>query len=409
MPPSRAPHRAQDRRVLTPGPSAADPRAVLYKPSVPPSSPWIFRKMIAAPREGVPNGSYLELVDRAGQRVGRGILNRRSEVAFRLLGGPDAPESFEELLDLRLADAVGLRVRTLRLPARTDAWRAVNSEGDRLSGLVVDRYGATCVVSVFSQGYVAHAEAVEAALRRIEGVTRVLFRSDDRTEKLEGFRLPPLPDGLHETVREGRVKYRVDLSHGHKTGLFLDQRENRALVASLAEGRRVLDLGTNAGGFALAAAVEGRARRVTAVDLDEVALGCADRNARLNRVQVDFVHGDLFPFLRDRIEAGERDDVVVLDPPKLARDRREIAQGLAVYREMNTLAFGVVAPGGLLLTCSCSGAVSEEDFLETLRRAARAAGRPARVIEVRGAAPDHPVALDFPEGRYLKAVLLKVD
>jgi 23S rRNA (cytosine1962-C5)-methyltransferase len=369
----------------------------------------VYRKMLRPPRVSVPNGAYLALRDRDGALVGRGFLNRRSQIAFRIVADPADPTDPRRLFDLRLGQALALRTEVLGIANHTDCYRLVHGEGDRLSGLVIDRYGKTAVVSVYALAYVAHAEQLEAALRSLQGIERVIFQADARSEQLEHFQLPPLPCGLEETVREGRVRYRVDLSSGHKTGLFLDQRDNRHRIAGLAAGRRVLDLCTNAGGFALSAAVSGRARRVIGVDLDEDALARARDNARLNRARIDWKHADLFPFLRERSAARDGFDVVILDPPKLARTRSEVEAALRRYRQMNALAMAVVAPRSLLATFSCSGSVSEEAFLHMLAAASREAGRRARVIAYLGAAPDHPVSLEFPEGRYLKGALLQVE
>jgi 23S rRNA (cytosine1962-C5)-methyltransferase len=370
--------------------------------------PWIFRKMILFPERGPAPGSYIALRDREGRLLARGLYNRRSEIAFRCLGGPEAPAEFGSLLRERLRLASRLRREVLALPARTDAFRLVNSEGDGLSGLVVDLYADTAVLLVHSIGYVAHAETVESELRRAEDVRRILWRSDARTAGLEGFHLPPLEPGLETRVSEDGLTYLVDLSEGHKSGLFLDQRDQRWRIRGLARGRSVLDLATNAGGFALSAAAAG-AREVLGVDLDEKALQRAQRNAAANRLHVEWVHADLFPWLRARRSEGRRFELVILDPPRIATGPRDRGRALATYRDMNRHAFEILAPGGLFLTCSCSGAVGEDEFLGAVVYAAREAGRRATVLGSYGAAPDHPVSLEFPEGRYLKCLILNVE
>ena len=289
-----------------------------------PGSPWIFKKRIARPASPPPPGAYVGLRSPSGKLLARGFYNKRSEIAFRVLGGPDAPPDLRGLLAMRLADALKLRIDVLGLDRFTNAWRLLNAEGDGLSGLVVDRYANTCVASLYSQGWVKAAELVEESLKRLEGIEQVLFRADARTQKLEGFRLPDVPPGRHVTVQESRLKYRVDLSTGHKTGLFLDQRDNRTRVAGLAKGRRMLDLCTNAGGFAIAARGPGKAKHVTAVDLDEKAIEHAVANARLNDLRISFRHADLFPYLRERKVAGDLWDLIVLDPPKLGAGRNEV-------------------------------------------------------------------------------------
>jgi len=304
---------------------------------------------------------------------------------------------------------MSLRTDVLELPRQTDAFRIVHGEGDGLSGLVIDRYAETCVVSLYAAGWMKAAEILEAEIQKLDGIDRVLFRADARTQKLEGFRIPDISPGERARIREGKLRYEVDLATGHKTGLFLDQRDNRKRVASFARGRRVLDLCTNAGGFALSCRGPGKARHVTAVDLDEDAVAAARRNARLNNLRIAFQHADLFPFLRERVEAGDQWDLIVLDPPKLAHGKGEVDAALTRYQDMNRLALSAAAPGAIMLTCSCSGAVEESAFLGAVRRAAVDAQRSVRVIELRGASSDHPVALDFSEGRYLKGALLHVD
>jgi len=383
---------------------------VVFKGRDLPSGPWIYRKRLARPDDGTESGSYVGLRDSMGRLLARGLFHRKSEIAFRVLGGPQAPEELEDLLRARVEDAIRLRGDVLALNRKNapDAYRLVNAEGDGLSGLVVDRYGDTCVVSAYSLGWVKSAELVESVLSSLPGVRRVLYRADARTQKLEGFRLPGIAPGLGVTVREGGLRFNVDLSEGHKTGLFLDQRDNRARVAELSRGRNVLDLCTNAGGFALSCRGPGRAQAVTAVDLDEKALAAAQRNASLNDLRIRFEHADVYPWLRERGAAGDRFDLVVLDPPKLVSGPKDLEAGCRRYLDMNRLALEVCSDDALMMTCSCSGAVSEDRFLSLIRNAASDAGRSVRVLELRGPAPDHPVSIDFPEGRYLKAALLHV-
>src|SRR5262249_38606334 len=195
----------------------------------------------------------------------------------------------------------------------------------------------------------------------------------------------------------------------HRPGFSLDQRENRRFLASFCGGKRVLDLCCNTGGFAVYAKVLGGADEVVGLDLDEEALALAKQNANLNQARIRFVQADLFPWLRDILAGGQRFDVVVLDPSKQTRDREAIELAFKKYLDMNRLALQAVAPGGIFLTCSCTGLVSEADFLEPLRRAAWQAGRQLQIFHVAGAAPDHPFFVHVPESRYPKAVFCRVD
>lgn len=373
-----------------------------------PKGPWVFNKMLLYPPARVANGSFCGLRAKTGERVGFGFVNRRSEIAFRVVGGPEDGD-LSALLRARLGAAHDLRTQVLRLHEITDAARIVHGEADGLSGLVVDRYARVLTALVYSLGWVRNAEALEAELVRLPDVDRVVFQGDPRSAELEGFSIPEASVDATVEIHERGVRFQVDLAGRHKTGFFMDQRDNRALVARHARGRRVLDLCTNSGGFAIHAKKRGEARQVTGVDIDEQVLASARRNAKKNDAAVDFVHADLFDWLRERKDAARAFDVVVLDPHKLAAGRHELPSAIRKYHDMNKLAFGAVAPRGLFFTFSCSGAVSESAFGAMVADAARAAGRRARVLRYLGAAPDHPVALDFPEGRYLKGLMLQVD
>jgi len=228
-------------------------------------------------------------------------------------------------------------------------------------------------------------------------------------QKQESFdcRAPEAPAA--DVISEHGVRFRVAPGSKHKTGFFLDQRDNRKMLAEFCHEKKVLDLCCNSGGFAVYAKALGGAAEVTGVDLDEQALALARQNAGLNQAQIRFVQADLFTWLRDILPGGQRFDVVVLDPAKQTRDREAIDFALRRYVDMNRLAMQAVVPGGILLTCSCTGLVSEEAFLDALKRAAWQAGRTLQIIRVSGAGPDHPFLVHVPEGRYLKAVFARVE
>jgi 23S rRNA (cytosine1962-C5)-methyltransferase len=278
----------------------------------------------------------------------------------------------------------------------------VNSEGDGLSGLVVDRYAGVLAVQILALGWYRRAVEIKDALRAALPARAVVVLGDPEVERIEGFRVLG-GSGAEAAVeiREHGVRFLVDPSRGHKTGFFLDQRDHRRRMQERARGRRVLDLFCYAGGFSLAAA-RGGAAAVRGVDLDEEAVALARENAARNGspAAVTFEHADAFDALRDA-RPGEW-DLVVCDPPKLAARRDDLPGALRKYEDMNALAFGKVAPGGLVVSCSCSGLVSEEEFLSVLGRAAIRAGREVRVLELGGAGPDHPWSLSHPAGRYLK-------
>jgi len=370
--------------------------------------PIVFRKMVRSADPGTGNGEVVEVVDDHDRVLGRGFYNRRSELALRILERGEGPELDGEWLRGRLASCVDLRRRVLGPGTVTDAFRAVNSEGDGLSGLVVDRYADVLSVQILALGWYRRAVEVKDALHALLRPRAVVVRSDPGVEGIEGFRVLGAAGGEARTeIREHGVRYLVDPARGHKTGFFLDQRDHRRRLMERAKGRRVLDLCCYSGGFSLAAA-KGGAERVLGVDLDEEAVAQARGNLGLNGSpkSVSFLHGDAFDALRDAAP-GEW-DVILCDPPKLAASRAELPGALRKYEDMNALAFGKIAPGGLVVSCSCSGLVSEGDFLGVLSRAALKAGRDVRVLEVGGAAPDHPWALHHPAGRYLKVVWSEV-
>ena len=361
-----------------------------------------FRKMVIKPDESIEAGALVDVLGPDGKLVGRGFYNPRSQVAVRLLSR--GAEDGDDFIAARLRAAVALRHDLLRLPDVTDAYRLCHAEGDGLSGLVIDRYANTIAVQLFSRGFFLLVDRLKAALAELFPGATVHVRADDEIARLEGFRLPAAPAPPPAAVREHGVEFTVDFEQGHKTGFFCDQRDNRLLVRALAKDRDALDLCTYTGGFAINAA-RGGARRVVAVDLDEAALETARANAKLNRVKIDFLHADLFNYLR---QTKDRFDLVVVDPPKMARDRDELPRARRAYRDMNALALKALRPGGIIVSCSCSGLVGEEEFLGLLRDAASLAGREIATFRIAGAGPDHPVSSLYPEGRYLKVVFSRV-
>jgi 23S rRNA (cytosine1962-C5)-methyltransferase len=373
------------------------------------SHPWIFQKMVEKPTTRLPGGAVVEVVDRDGQWVGRGFYNGHSRIAVRLLTSDPAEAIDESFFARRLARAIALRRDWLKLDDVTSAYRLVHSEGDGLSGLVVDRFGPTLVLEFFAAGMYRVRNAIQEALSGHYPQARFYWFAEEHVQKQESFDCrepqPPPP----EVITEHGVRFRVAPGSKHKTGFFLDQRDNRRDLAALCAGRKVLDLCCNTGGFAVCARVRGGADEVVGVDLDEQVIALAKQNANLNQARIRFVQADLFAWLRDILPSGQRFDVVVLDPAKQTRDRDEVDYALKRYLDMNRLALQAVAPGGLFLTCSCTGLVSEEQFLDTLRRAAWQAGRTAQVLRVSGAGPDHPFMLHAPESRYLKAVWCRVE
>jgi 23S rRNA (cytosine1962-C5)-methyltransferase len=376
-----------------------------------PAGPWIFGRQVETPVTRVENGSLVEVEDASGRFVGHALYNAASDIRLRVLsrGKKSDLRQPREFLLRRLAAADRLRRKVLKLQETTDAYRIAHAEGDDLPGLIVDRLGPVLVAEYHSLGFWRLRAEVEDVLGELYPGFAVVHRVPASAAKSEGFdpEEPPQDVGLIE-VRENGLRFPVRPAVGHKTGYFCDQRDNRLRVAGFARGADVLDLCCNTGGFGLQAKRLG-ARSVRAVDLDEVVLEKAHAAAELNRLEVEFVHADLFDVLREVRDAREKPGLIVLDPHKVIRDRSRIEEGLHRYGDMNTLAFEGLRPGGLLATFSCSGALELSAFVGMLFQSARRAARDVRLLEVLGAAPDHPQRPDFSRSRYLKGALLAVD
>jgi 23S rRNA (cytosine1962-C5)-methyltransferase len=377
--------------------------------------PWIFQKMIEKPEPRPKPGSVVDIIDREGTFAGRGFYNGHSRIALRVLtANPD--EAVDEAFFARkIAHAVTLRRETLKLDAVTDAYRVIHSEGDGLSGLIVDRFADTLVIEFFSAGMFKQRDLIKRCLLEHFPEAKVYAFAEDHVQKQESFDFAHPPAPAPTVIHEHGVKFHAAPGSGHKTGFFADQRDNRRYLTEFCADARVLDLCCNSGGFGIYAKTIGGAREVTGIDLDEEILGIAEQNARLNKAKLRFIQADIFAWLRDvavnnRAGADEkRYDVVVLDPAKMTRDREQVIPALKKYLDMNKLALAAVKPGGILLSCSCTGLVSEEQFLDMLRRAAFYANRTLQVIKVSGAGPDHPWLAHVPESRYLKAAFCRVE
>jgi 23S rRNA (cytosine1962-C5)-methyltransferase len=410
----------RSRTVLDDGPASTLPDRSLEPPGELPvvavraagNHPFIYRKMVVGPvgRMRPVDGDLVRVVDRDHLPIGFGLWNSRSQISLRLLVHGIEPPGVA-FWTRRIDRALSLRGDLLTLGDSTNAYRVVHAEGDGLSGLIVDRFDDVLSAEVFSLGiYQRIGPILELVAERL-GTRHVRVNVDERIALAEDFSgrpvaSPTLPQRV--TITENGVRFRIVFEGSHKTGFFCDQRENRWNLTRFTAGRSVLDVCCYTGGFGLYALVRGQARDVTGVDLDEKAIALARDNANANQVRPALVHADAFGYMRQMGLNGRSFGVLVLDPPKLIPGRLDIASGKRKYFDLNVLAMGLVEPGGLLLTCSCSGLLSSEEFLILLRAAARKAGRSAQVLAVTGAAPDHPIGLDALEGAYLKAVWLRM-
>ena len=371
--------------------------------------PWIFQKMVEKPDPRPKPGSIVDILDRDGNFAGRGFYNGHSRISLRVLTADPDEVVDEAFFARKIARAVDLRRNVLKLDAVTDAYRLIHSEGDGLSGLVVDRFANTVVIEFFSAGMFKQRDVIKRCLLEHFPDAQLYAFAEDHVQKQESFDLAHPPSPKPTVIHENGVKFHAAPGSKHKTGFFADQRDNRKTLAEFCSGASVLDLCCNSGGFGIYAKTLGGAGEVTGVDLDEEILEIAEQNARLNKAKVRFIQADIFAWLRDvAVINRQQYDVVVLDPAKMTRDREQVIPALKKYLDMNKLALAAVKPGGIFLSCSCTGLVSEEQFLDMLRRAAFYANRTLQVIKVTGAGADHPWQAHVPESRYLKAAFCRV-
>jgi 23S rRNA (cytosine1962-C5)-methyltransferase len=371
--------------------------------------PFLYRRRLGAFGPHLSPGELVRLTVNA-QTWGWGLFNPHAEIAVRLLTRDPHPPDLA-WWQSQLASAVEWRRTGLRLDDQTTAYRVVHAEADGLPGLVVDRFGDVLVVEAFSLGMYQRAEALLDLLSPLCGTSQALLRTGPFTNLQEGFAADPVgSEHLPEKViiTEAGTSFRVQFAGGHKTGFYCDQRENRLRLAELCAGKSVLDVCSYTGGFAVQAKVRGQADAVTGVEVDESSVLSARENARLNRAKVQFIQADAFPYLRDMLRNGAQYDVLVLDPPKLIFDRESIGEGKRKYFDLNRLALQLVSPGGVLLTCSCSGLLTRDEFSRLLQAAAHDVGRTLQCFHLSGAAADHPVSSWCPESEYLKTFWFRV-
>jgi 23S rRNA (cytosine1962-C5)-methyltransferase len=360
--------------------------------------PWVYRDHVPA-RFAAPDGAAVRI--RAGRFEAWALWDRRSPIALRVVGAepPDAA-----WVEARVRDSWALRAPLRERSQRTSAYRWIFGEGDGLPGVVVDLYGRFAVVAVYADGLEVLVPWVLAALRRTTDLHGIVRRGRGRAvPSVVWGRAPP----RELIVEQEGLRLRADLLHGQKTGLFLDQRENRRTLERLAAGRRVLDLFAYSGGFALAA-LRGGAAQATLVDAAPGALADAAANLALNGFDPEahaFENADVFAWLARARAEQRRFDLVIADPPSFARSRGQHDRALAAYARLHAAALAVTEPGGWYAAASCTAQVSPEQLKDTLAEGARRAGRRLQIVHEAGHALDHPVLPGHPEGRYLKLVV----
>lgn len=376
--------------------------------------PWVFSGAIAEV-EGDPGpGDTVDVVSHEGEWLARGAYSPASQIRVRIWTWFEDDVIDRSWIRSRLERAIALR-RSLIDRSSTSAWREVHGESDGLPGLIVDRYEGWRVVQFLSAGAEHVRQDVVAALAADDECQGVYERSDVEVREREGLpqrsgllwgAQPPV--GL--TIRQHGLLFRVDIQHGHKTGFYLDQRENRPLLRPLVAGKEVLDVFCYTGGFTLEALAAG-AEAVTSVESSAMALALAQENVRVNGLpeeRCQWLEGDAFAVLRRLRDRAQSFDVVVVDPPRLAPTAAQVPRAARGYKDLNLLAFKLLRPGGILFTFSCSGGIQPDLFQKIVASAARDAGVEAAVVGWLGQPADHPVALNFPEARYLKGLICRV-
>lgn len=370
---------------------------------------WIYAGHLADVAGDPVPGDVVDVCASTGRVIGRGLFNPHSKIRVRLLTFRDEPID-DAFWVRRIRGAVAFRRRVV---SDTTAYRLIHGESDLLPGLIVDRYGDVLVMQILSFGVERRKERLADLLMRETGAAAVYLRNDAHARTLEGL---PVEQGFLRgggattvEVQEGRARFLVDVEHGQKTGWFCDQRENRLAAASLADGAAVLEAFCHTGAFGIQAALHG-ASSVLGLDVSREAVAMARDHAINNKVddRCEYREADAFEELRRLERAGERFGLVILDPPSFARSKQAVPQALAGYKQVNLRALRLVAPDGVLVSCSCSHHVSEEQFWSMLQEAARDAKRRLRLIERRSQARDHPVLAAMPETRYLKCFIVQV-
>jgi len=369
---------------------------------------------IARIDDAVIDGAEVDLLTDKGQWMARGIFNGRSRIRVRLYGWqPDQPLD-DAFWRMRLQRAIRLRQQLGNVEIDTGAARLVYSEADELSGLIVDRFGPHLVVQVNALGMVQRLPQINGILRELLEPRSITVRTEPATQRKEGIEGPvgcewgEPPESI-VFIEEHGIRFGVELSTGHKTGFYLDQRENRRHVAKYVRQRHVLDVCCYSGGFALSTAILGGAAHVLGIDISEHAITLARANAERNgATHAQFQVGDMFTSLEHLAAAGQRFGAVILDPPKFVRGKSGVNQALRAYHRLNRLAVDLLEPEGILVTCSCSGNVARDQFAEMLFGVASKTHRTLQILESHGAAPDHPVSINCPASSYLKCFICRV-
>ncbi len=386
-------------------------------PSIQSKHPWVLSTSLQKSIQTIPKDSVVDLLDSNQRFVCRGLFNPDSRIALRAYTWNDTEEIDYQMFYSRIEQAIELRKR---LNAGLDpkslvARRLVFSEADRLSGLIVDAFGPYLTLQITSSGVLARLNWVISSLQSLWPCEAIVLLIDAATAEREGIEAKheiifgSLPDAPI-LIQENGLQFQVDLQHGQKTGHYLDQRQNRLIAAQcIPDGSEVLDVCTYSGGFACTIAKVNPAAHVTAIDSSQKALSLALANAAINGLtNLSVEQGDFYEALESRLEQNRLYDAIVLDPPRMASARSQVQRALAAYHRLNLLAVKLLKPGGILVTCSCSGRVNREDFRLMLLGVSKRSGREIQILDQRGAADDHPTSINCQETDYLKCFVCKI-
>lgn len=371
--------------------------------------PWVYGNEIERVEGEIEDGGLVTVIDFRGRYMGTGFYNSKSLITVRLLTHRQE-EITDELIASRVKAACDYRRFVMNRPG-TDSCRLIYGEADRLPGVIADRFGGVIVLQVLALGMERFTQTIADALLACEKPDCLLLQNDDAIRRKEGMECftrvlyGTLPE--ENIIHENGVKLAVDVLGGQKTGYFLDQKDNHLFVRQFCKDARVLDCFSYIGAFALNAAAAG-AKEVTAVDISEAAVQLIEKNAALNGADITAVCANCFDFLRAQVKAGEKYDVVVLDPPAFTKAHANMASACRGYKEIALSAMRLLPAGGVLATHSCSYHMPEEVFVNTVLSAAQDLHRQVRVITLRRQDIDHPVLAGYPESHYLKSLWLQM-
>jgi len=377
--------------------------------------PWIFSKAVKEVRNEPQNGGDIEILTSDGVFLAKGSYSPNSQIRARVWSFDREEIIDQDFFVRRISEAAGARELMLKETGMS-ACRLVDAESDGLPGLIIDRYNNFLVLEVLSAGAEYHLGEITGALRKLFPEDSIYERSDVEVRTKEGLELRKgviygdLPPEELAITENGGMKILVNIQDGHKTGYYLDQRDNRAALAKYCNGKSVLNCFSYTGGFSLYA-LKGRAVSVANVDVSQKALDIAKKNIVLNHLdpgRVKFIREDVFSFLRKEKKQGHTYDVIVLDPPKFAESKSQLEKACRGYKDINMIAASIINPGGYLMTYSCSGHMTPDLFQKVVADALLDAGKDGQIVEFLTQASDHPVALPYPEALYLKGLVVRI-